>query len=326
MRRAGLLLFAVWLGLPIAASSLELSLTVDAATDLEAVLDVATATAEPLTLTGSVRVDIQGGSDLINGLTVSQIRFLPSSRLFAADVAWTLSDALSDVTADLEDAEVAFSSTTLVTPATGLGTSALPEDGVDIEIDDGLFTANGDALEVVVGVVRPFDIEEALLGHGQGEIEVGQSSGIVPIEVRLPLAERIPISSNSCVPWIRIDGTLVLRGRIPDSDFDGINDLADNCRLVPNPDQADANSSEDDDSSLKGIQHYGDACDADLDNDGLVRSNDFFGFFRPCLGPVTTRACAPADFDGDGLVSPTDFFSVLRPAFGETPGPGVGSP
>jgi hypothetical protein len=37
-------------------------------------------------------------------------------------------------------------------------------------------------------------------------------------------------------------------------------------------------------SSLEGIQHYGDVCDADLNNDGTVNTGDFFGFFRPQFG------------------------------------------
>lgn len=110
-----------------------------------------------------------------------------------------------------------------------------------------------------------------------------------------------------------------------DRDGDGIRDDRDNCILVPNPDQADVNASEDDDSSRNGTQHYGDACDVDLDNDGTVGPSDFFGVFRPCLGadPASDPACAPADLDGDGIIGTADFFARLRPALGSTPGPGV---
>ena len=112
-----------------------------------------------------------------------------------------------------------------------------------------------------------------------------------------------------------------------DLDGDGVGDLSDNCLGVSNPDQADANAGEDDDPSLAGVQHYGDACDADLDNDGIVSPADFFALFRPCLGAdlESDPECAAADFDGDGLVSPADFFSTLRPSLGGAPGPGVGS-
>ncbi len=110
-----------------------------------------------------------------------------------------------------------------------------------------------------------------------------------------------------------------------DSDGDGLLDRGDNCVNVPNPSQADANAFEDDDTSLPGVQHYGDACDADLDEDGLVAPNDFFGVFRPCIGLSVASApqCAEADFNGDGLVAPNDFFAVFRPSIGGPPGPGV---
>nr|MDJ0789187.1 thrombospondin type 3 repeat-containing protein [Myxococcota bacterium] len=113
--------------------------------------------------------------------------------------------------------------------------------------------------------------------------------------------------------------------RAPDSDGDGVADVADNCVNVPNPDQLDANAEEDDDLSLPGIQHYGNACDADFDENGLVTSADFFATLRPCFGASVdaTPSCAEADLDGDGVVSPADFFSVFRPSLGAAPGPGT---
>ena len=113
-----------------------------------------------------------------------------------------------------------------------------------------------------------------------------------------------------------------------DRDGDGIRDDLDNCIFVFNPDQADVNAAEDDDSSRNGTQHYGDACDVDLDNDGTVGTSDFFGVFRPCLGedPTQNPACAPADLDGDGIIGTADFFARLRPALGSTPGPGITEP
>ncbi len=111
----------------------------------------------------------------------------------------------------------------------------------------------------------------------------------------------------------------------PDSDGDGVRDVHDNCVEVPNPGQRDVDAGRDDDSSLAGVQHYGDACDADLDNDGLVGVIDFFAFFRPCLGvdPRWVPACVRADLDRDGIIGPADFFAVMRPAFHQPPGPGM---
>ncbi len=117
-------------------------------------------------------------------------------------------------------------------------------------------------------------------------------------------------------------------GAAPDGDLDGVPDDFDNCIDVENPDQADFDAPEDDDTSLEGVQHYGDACDADLDDDGVVGPSDFFSVFRPCLGADLDLVpdCAEADLDGDGVVAPSDFFGRLRPALGSAPGPGISDP
>ena len=112
------------------------------------------------------------------------------------------------------------------------------------------------------------------------------------------------------------------------ADGDPWGDACDNCVLVPNPFQVDVDAGRDDDASLPGVQHYGDACDLDLDDDGVVGPSDFFGAFRPCLGadPAADPACAEADLDGDGVIGAADFFGHLRPAMGSLPGPGWTEP
>ncbi|MDJ0787673.1 MAG: thrombospondin type 3 repeat-containing protein [Myxococcota bacterium] len=119
-------------------------------------------------------------------------------------------------------------------------------------------------------------------------------------------------------------GFVASRVHADDFDGDGVPDAVDNCTEVPNPDQADVNAAVDDDPTLPGVQHYGDACDADLDDDGSVGPSDFFGVFRPCLGATVAQSpsCTVADLDADGTVAPSDFFGGLRPAFGTAPGPG----
>jgi len=109
-----------------------------------------------------------------------------------------------------------------------------------------------------------------------------------------------------------------------DMDDDTIPDACDNCTLLANPDQRDVDAGADDNSSLPGLQRYGDICDADLDNDGFVGESDFFLFFRPCLGHLTSEfpECSRADFDADGIVGGSDFFLFFRPSFGQEPGPG----
>ncbi len=89
-----------------------------------------------------------------------------------------------------------------------------------------------------------------------------------------------------------------------DADGDGLNDIDDNCIGIANADQRDS------DGDL-----FGNACDADLDNDGVVNFVD--------LGILRTRfftADADADFDGDGAVNFIDL-GIMRQLFFEAPGP-----
>lgn len=80
----------------------------------------------------------------------------------------------------------------------------------------------------------------------------------------------------------------------PDGDMDGVADAVDNCPMIANPDQADADMDE-----------IGDACDDDGDNDGvadaedncpMVANPDQYDLDRDGQGD----ACDP-DPDGDGL-------------------------
>ena len=88
------------------------------------------------------------------------------------------------------------------------------------------------------------------------------------------------------------------------ADADTVLDYQDNCLLVTNPDQRDTNG-----------DGFGNICDADLDNDGMVSYGDFTQF-RSVFG----SADADADFDGDGVVSYSDFTTLIS-SFGSAPGP-----
>jgi hypothetical protein len=97
-----------------------------------------------------------------------------------------------------------------------------------------------------------------------------------------------------------------------DSDADGRIDACDNCPLLANPDQVDANGD--------GI---GNACDPDVNDDQVVGVPDF-NAFRPGFG---SRQGQPGyqlalDFNADGAIGLADF-NLLRRYFGQAPGPGL---
>ncbi len=90
-----------------------------------------------------------------------------------------------------------------------------------------------------------------------------------------------------------------------DNDGDGTTDNADNCVDVANADQRDTNN-----------DGYGNLCDGDLDNDGVVSTPDLV-IFQDVL---FTSDSDDADFDGDGIVSTPDLELFRRMLFKE-PGP-----
>ncbi|MEL7240639.1 MAG: thrombospondin type 3 repeat-containing protein, partial [Planctomycetota bacterium] len=95
--------------------------------------------------------------------------------------------------------------------------------------------------------------------------------------------------------------------QIVDGDFDGIDDGVDNCLLVANADQRDTDG-----------DGFGNACDADLNNDGVINVIDL-GILRT----VFFTADPDADFNGDGTVNVVDL-GIMRSAFFGAPGPAAG--
>lgn len=100
--------------------------------------------------------------------------------------------------------------------------------------------------------------------------------------------------------WVVRDGDV----GSPDIDGDGVQDASDNCQLVGNADQRDSNA-----------DGFGNACDADLNNDCIVNVVD--------LGILRSRFFsddADADSNGDGVVNIIDL-GAMRAAFFDAPGP-----
>jgi len=89
-----------------------------------------------------------------------------------------------------------------------------------------------------------------------------------------------------------------------DGDGDGVEDSADNCLLAANPSQADAD-----------MDGFGDACDPDYDNNGIVDEDDLAALTAAYGGDD-----AGFDHDGSGSVGLGDY-QVASQALGGAPGP-----
>ena len=91
-------------------------------------------------------------------------------------------------------------------------------------------------------------------------------------------------------------------------DEDGVPDYSDNCIFVPNADQADSD-----------YDGYGNACDADFDNSGLVAGSDFLTF-QNRFNTAAPSYDEQVDLDCSGLIAGNDFLAFQN-LFNKAPGP-----
>ena len=102
-----------------------------------------------------------------------------------------------------------------------------------------------------------------------------------------------------------LEGTASIKVAVlRDSDNDGLADIEDNCILDANADQRDTDQ-----------DGYGNICDPDLDNNGIVQAADL-ALFKPLF----FTADADADFNGDGIVNAADL-AIMKTMFFGPPGP-----
>lgn len=90
----------------------------------------------------------------------------------------------------------------------------------------------------------------------------------------------------------------------PDTDADSKPDGFDNCTLKANANQRDTNS-----------DGYGNLCDPDLDNNGIVNAAD-----QTLMQSRFYSKDPDADLNGDGFVNFADL-AILKSLYGKTPGP-----
>jgi len=104
-------------------------------------------------------------------------------------------------------------------------------------------------------------------------------------------------------------------GLAPDADGDGIPDVLDKCML----DSRNVAFSCDTDQD-----GYGNPCDADFDQNGVVNATDFTGFFIPAFkGGSKAQG---QDMDCNGAVNASDFTGFFIPKFKGALGGAVAGP
>ena len=101
-----------------------------------------------------------------------------------------------------------------------------------------------------------------------------------------------------------VDNWSVASTSVADADGDGVADSADNCQLIANAAQLDTNG-----------DGYGNACDPDLDNNGVVNFLD-----ASLFGGLFGAGTGDGDFNGDGNTNFLDY-SIFPDFFGGPPGP-----
>ncbi len=94
-----------------------------------------------------------------------------------------------------------------------------------------------------------------------------------------------------------------------DSDSDGITDDQDNCLLKANANQVDTD-----------YDGYGNACDGDFNNNGIVDLGDIYAFI-PMIGTHNPNG----DFNGNGIVDLADIYAFI-PMIGRPVGPSALAP
>ena len=154
------------------------------------------------------------------------------------------------------------------------------------------------AFQTTYGLVRDGE-------WGQATIPVSAIRGVA-IDLRMLSYPFAILEENGTPAVFALDDIYyVTAAAATDTDQDGVPDALDNCTLVANANQRDTDG-----------DGYGNACDADLNNDGAINAVD--------LGLLKDRffdtGNLDADFNGDGVVNSVDL-GVMKASFFGAPGP-----
>ena len=152
-------------------------------------------------------------------------------------------------------------------------------------------------------------VQRALVSAGDspaiGEDGAVSASGL---SIGMPGAIALSVGEET---GVRLYGGLwpALVGAAFDQDRDLVPNVTDNCTLVRNTLQLDV-----------GGDGYGNACDADITNDGIVNFADLAQLKRAFYtnDPI-------ADLNADGVVNFADL-AVMKKSFFKKPGPAAGKP
>ena len=169
-------------------------------------------------------------------------------------------------------------------------------------------------------VTHSFNMEQRFL-----ELGFTASGGRLTVQAPTRVADAPPgyyllfVLNTAGTPSIARTVRLKVATAAVDADADGIANSADNCTNVPNgPLSPDAGGASQLDSDNDG---YGNACDADLNNSGLVTAADFALMLSVLNKPASfSPLAAAADLNGSGTVTAADF-AILRAALNKPPGP-----
>lgn len=123
---------------------------------------------------------------------------------------------------------------------------------------------------------------------------------------------RLPHTCAALLALALLGPTVPVSALAADADRDGFDDRVDLCPQHPDPAQADSDN-----------DGYGNACDADYNDDGVVGNPDFARFAQAFGSRRGDEYYDPQiDSNADGVIGNPDF-AAFRSLFGGPPGPGA---